>query len=251
MALHLPASYGLGKNPWDRFILLFSALIHDVKHTGVTNEQLEVENHVIYQKHKKRDSYQERYSFDCALEMLEEDFSELYEEIAFGCPNLRSTVRKVVLSTNMESVHSIRNMSEKFEQVIEKPCVDARVLRDQSEASLGIILAMAEVGHYSQGFDLFLGWNQRQFQEHLQGYRRGRADDPRDSWYYDQVMFFHDAVLAYLSSLKWEKSYQKLPILRPKQNETSNPGGRAEENGLLRACYQVRKWILETVWKSS
>ncbi|KAL3940805.1 MAG: hypothetical protein SGBAC_004721 [Bacillariaceae sp.] len=193
--------YELGKDPWDRFILLFAALIHNVDHNGLTNEQLKAANHIIFQKNKNRGCYQERQSFTSAFEVLEEDFPDLHEEISFGYPTFRSTLRKLVLSSNIESVQSIREVIEAT-KAIDGPTLDSRRSRQQNESSLVAILAMAEIGHYSQRFDLFLSWNHREFNEVMQAHRDGRAEDPRVGWYYEQTLFFEDAVVPLVSELK-------------------------------------------------
>ncbi|CAJ1949482.1 unnamed protein product [Cylindrotheca closterium] len=190
--------FALGKDPWDRFILLFAAVIHNVNHSGLKNEQLKASNHIIFQKHKNRGCYQERYSFSSAFELLEEEFPDLYEEISFGYPTFRSTLRKLVLSSNIESAQSVREIIKAI-RAVNEPSTDSRSSRG---ASLAAILAMAEIGHYSQRFDLFLSWNHREFQEVMQAYDDGRADDPRVGWYHEQTLFFDDAVVPLVSELE-------------------------------------------------
>lgn len=201
--------YALGKDPWDRFILLFASLIQNVNHVGFKNEQLRATNHIIFQKYKNRDRYQQRHSFSSAFDLLEEDFPDLYEEISFGCPTFRSTMRKLVLSSCIESVQSVREVVSAVQQVT-GPCRDAPSAREQNEAIMAAILAMAEIGHYCQRFDLFLSSNQREFQELMQSYKAGRSDDPRVGWYYEQTLFFDDAIVplaAEIESILPEASY--------------------------------------------
>jgi class 3 adenylate cyclase len=195
----------LSNDPWGHFVLLFAALIHSAKHTGVDNTQLEAENDLIcqIQMYRGKQSYQQRSSFDSAFEMLEEDFEELYEEIVYGCPNFRSIVKKLVVQfTGMESKEKIRSMLETFEKVTEMPSTSARVSKEQREARTGLVLAMATVGHYSQSYEMFLHWNQLDFQEHLKAHRAGRSEDPRDSWYYEQTMFFSDAIVPLVNHVE-------------------------------------------------
>jgi class 3 adenylate cyclase len=193
----------LSNDPWDHFVLLFAALIHSAEHTGVDNTQLEAENDLICQMYRGKKSYQQRSSFDSAFEMLEEDFEELYEEIVYGCPNFRSTVKKLVVQfTDVESEEKIRSMLETFEKVTDMPSTSARVSKEQHEARAGLVLAMATVGHYSQSYEMFLHWNQLDFQEHLEAHRAGRSEDPRDSWYYEQTMFFSDAIVPLVNHVE-------------------------------------------------
>mmetsp|Transcript_22486 Transcript_22486/g.55637 ORF Transcript_22486/g.55637 Transcript_22486/m.55637 type:complete len:1526 (-) Transcript_22486:168-4745(-) len=193
----------VSKDPWDHFMLLFAALIHGAQHTGVDNSQLEAENDVIFAMYRGKQAYQQRSSFDCAFETLEEDFEELHEEIVFGCPNFRACVKKLVVNfTDLESEEMLRSMVGNFEKIMAKPSDNERVLKEQREAKVGLVLAMSTVGHYAQSYDMFLKWNNLNFQEHLKAHRSGRSEDPRDSWYYEQNMFFSDAVMPLVNQME-------------------------------------------------
>jgi hypothetical protein len=147
-------------------------------------------------------SCQQRKSYSTAFELLEEGFGDLYEEIIFGCPNFRRTVRKVVLSADIESEDKLRTMLDKCDRLYAKPCTDQRLSRQQNEANIGLILAMATVGHYTQSYGMFLSWNRLQLEENLQAYRCGRSEDRGDSWYYEQNMFFKDAIVPLIRQVQ-------------------------------------------------
>lgn len=198
----LEDTLGLSPSPWDRFILLFAALVGHAKHTGVSNAQLETENHILYQIYKDDGSYQQRKSFDYAFRILEEDFQELNEEITFSFPTFRGSVRKVLLSADIDSKHKLKETMDAFVDITSQPCTDDRVSREQNVAKLGMILAMASVGHYCQSYERFLHSNGLQFQEQQQAFKAGRSDDPQDSWYYEQTMFFNDAILPLISHVE-------------------------------------------------
>eukprot|EP00980_Cylindrotheca_fusiformis_P025822 scaffold14688_cov129-Cylindrotheca_fusiformis.AAC.1 len=78
-------------DPWDQFVLLFAVLIHDMDHTGVPNSQLVAEGDRLVQQYKQKGAYQHRSSVDSAMEILEDDFGDLYDEIMFGCPRFRKS----------------------------------------------------------------------------------------------------------------------------------------------------------------
>ncbi|CAJ1947125.1 unnamed protein product [Cylindrotheca closterium] len=192
----------VSKDPWDHFMLLFAALIHGVQHTGIDNSRLEAENDVIVAIYRKKRAYQQRSSFDCAFERLDEDFEELCEEIIFGCPNFRASVKKLVVNfTDLENEEMLRAMVENFEKILAKTSKTQRALKEQREAKVGLVLAMSTIGHYAQSYDNFLKWNHLNFQEHLKAHRSGRSEDPRDSWYYEQNMFFSDALVPLVNQI--------------------------------------------------
>jgi hypothetical protein len=113
---------------------LFAALIHDVKNSGALNSRLEVENDLLYQRYSNKGSYQQRSSFDCALEILEEEFGDLYEESVFGFPTFRKSVKKLVLCTDMESEDKFRSTLSWFDTIIETTFVDEMFSPKQNEA---------------------------------------------------------------------------------------------------------------------
>lgn len=189
-------------DPWSRFILLFAALSHDAKHSGASNSRLEVENDLLFQQYANKGSYQQRNSFDCAFEILEEEHCDLYEEIMFGCPTFRTLSKKMVLCTDLESRANFRLTIDKFDALNEQSLGDDLLVRKQTEASSCILLAMAKVGHYTQSYDSFLHWNWLHFQEQLNAYRCGRSEDPRNEWFSEQEKTFNEIISPLISCVE-------------------------------------------------
>ncbi|CAJ1956415.1 unnamed protein product [Cylindrotheca closterium] len=187
----------VSSDPWDHFMLLFAALIHGVQHTGVDNSQLEAaKDDAVCAIYRGKQAYQQRISFDCAFEKFEDDFEELCEEIVFGCPNFRASVKKLVVNfTDLESGESISSMAGNFEEITAKTPYTQRVLKKQREAKVGLVLAMSTIGHYAQSYVTFLKWNDLNFREHLKAHHSGRSEDPRTSWYFEQHTFLSDALV--------------------------------------------------------
>ena len=105
-------------NPWNRFILVFSSLVHGVQHHGVSNEQLEKEDHPTYQIHGKgRKSCQERQAVHHALGILADEFPELYDEIMLACPfNFQHLTRKLIFATDHECQDTLKKRSDFFKR---------------------------------------------------------------------------------------------------------------------------------------
>lgn len=183
-------------DPWDRFVLVFSALIHNLNHTGVSNSQLEEEGHALVDQYKMRGAYQQRSSMDSALELLEDDFEELYEEIFFGCPTFRKSVKKLmILDSDMEFDRNIPALVSNLAQDIEQSVGDGRLARKRSEGCAGLVFVLATVGHYCQSYDLFLRCNELQLRAELEAYHFARDTDPRDGWHDKQSLVFDEIIL--------------------------------------------------------
>ncbi|KAL3941949.1 MAG: hypothetical protein SGBAC_003777 [Bacillariaceae sp.] len=189
-------------DPWDRFALLLCIVIHGIGHEGVSNGQLEAEKHLYFQLNQGKGSYQQRYAFNTAVELLEEEFAELYEEIIFGCPSFRGSLRKLMLATDIETEKKLLAIVQEYDAINEKKSMDARGVKEMNEAKLCLMVCTALVGHYTQSYDIFIQRNRLQFEEILRAYRDGRAEDPRDSWFYEQNMYFNDAVLPLISRMQ-------------------------------------------------
>jgi len=193
--------YALGTNPWDHFVLLFSAFICQVKHTGSTNAILENEQHVVAQMYEGLHSCQQRRSVDFTFTLLEERFEDLYEEITFGCPNFRSLVRKAVLSTDLELESTVHSMLKNCERLNSIVSMDEREARQCNEANIGLILAMATVGVYSQSLDRFLNHLLGQYDQGMKSCDDCHVANFGDSWYYEQGFFMKDVVLPLIQEV--------------------------------------------------
>jgi hypothetical protein len=65
-----------------------------------------------------------------------------------------------------------------------------------------MILTMADIGHYTQDYQLLLQWSQASCQEKLQAHLSERANDPREGRYILQIEFFGDVVLPLIDQIE-------------------------------------------------
>jgi len=180
-------------NPFTRFITVFAALIHDVKHLGCPNAQLQKENHplnVVY----SQGSYQERQSIQVALAVFLEEFSVLSTAVLKLCPDFLHFVTAAVLATDVSNKETQTKIQERFERVIIVKDEDV-IEFDKTQACIEQMLLLADVGHCTQGYDNFLIWNQAFFFECLQNHYQGNADDPRPGWHTGQIGFLEFYIL--------------------------------------------------------
>ena len=201
-ATHLVNEYNKAKeqlstphdsNPFTRFITVFAALIHDVKHLGCPNAQLKKENHplnVVY----SQGSYQERQSIQVALALFLEEFPDLSTTVLKLCPDFLHLVTAAVLATDVANKKTQTQIQERFERVIIDKDEDVTEF-DKTRACIEQMLLLADVGHCTQGYDNFLIWNQAFFYECLQNHTQGHADDPRPGWHAGQVGFLEFYIL--------------------------------------------------------
>lgn len=90
-----PPAFGLRKDPIAQFALLFSGLIHDVQHHGVTNRQLCIEEHELSLIYNDQ-SVQEKNSLKIAFyELIKPNYNSL-RTVLFGYSSYSSTMNNSV-----------------------------------------------------------------------------------------------------------------------------------------------------------
>jgi hypothetical protein len=186
----------LDSHPFVRFIAVFAALIHDVKHLGVPNAQLKEEGHPLSEVYYQG-SYQERQSIQVGLGIFMEEFTELSTTVLKLCPEFIHLVTSAILATDISSKETQRKVQERFDRVIIATDKDYAVTElDKTQSVVEQITLLADVGHCSQGYDNFLNWNAALFNECLQHYQVGRGSDPRQGgWHQGQIGFIEGYVI--------------------------------------------------------
>ena len=105
-------TYGITSDPLTQFACAFSALIHDVDHTGVPNTQVAKENPELALKYKGS-SVAEQNSVDLAWGLLMEDnFLELRGAICSGNTGNMTRFRQLVVNGVMSTDIMDRELKE-------------------------------------------------------------------------------------------------------------------------------------------
>eukprot|EP00980_Cylindrotheca_fusiformis_P005869 scaffold1231_cov107-Cylindrotheca_fusiformis.AAC.17 len=206
-------SYGITSDPLTQFAVVFSAIIHDVDHPGVTNAQLVKENTRWAQIYKK--SVAEQKSVDIAWDMLMSDeFAALRACIYQTEEDLRR-FRQLVVNTVMAT-----DIVDKELQALRKArwetafsninlqaesLNDNRVESEDRKATIVIehLIQASDVSHTMQHWHIYKKWNERFFMECYGAYKEGRADsDPSKNWYKGEIGFFDFYVIPLARKLQ-------------------------------------------------
>ena len=203
------STYGISSDPLLQFVIVFSALVHDVDHTGVPNERLVQENDPIALKYKNK-SVAERHSVALALEVLKEpQFSKL-QACIYPTRDHYRRFRKLLINAVMATDISDKELklnrqlrwTEAFSYDVDQM---EELVVDDPKATIVVehIIQASDVAHTMQHWHIFCKWNARLYNEMYDTFMDGRADtDPGLNWYESELGFFDFYIIPLAKKLK-------------------------------------------------
>jgi class 3 adenylate cyclase len=205
-------TYGITSDPLTQFAVVFSALIHDVDHTGVPNSTLVNEKAAIAALYNSK-SVAEQNSVDIAWGILmDSEYDELRASIysdATGLEHFRQLVVNSVMATDImdKEANSIR--SAKWDKAFKDAEDDDASITEldtiNRKATIVIehLLQASDVSHTMQHWQVFIEWNEKLFHELYRAYKEGRSDkDPSEFWYEGEIGFFDFYIIPLAMKLK-------------------------------------------------
>jgi 3'5'-cyclic nucleotide phosphodiesterase len=230
-------TYGITSDPLTQFACVFSALIHDVDHSGVPNAQLISENEVLAEKYLSK-SVAEQNSIDLAWNLLMlKEYKDLLHTICSTKTefiHFRQLVVNTVLATDImdPELKDIRNVrwlkafADPEESLLVTPTyiqnnMSFRNLKfslegqskleestaDQVNRKATIVIEhmiqASDVSHTMQHWHIYRKWNERYFMECYDAYMNGRmTTDPSITWYEGELGFYDFYIIPLAKKLK-------------------------------------------------
>jgi class 3 adenylate cyclase len=205
-------TYGITSDPLTQFACVFSALIHDVDHTGVPNAQL-VKEKAKLSAHYKGKSVAEQNSVDLAWNLLmHDDYSNLRAAI-YNTEAEKKRFRQLVVNSVMatdimdKDLKMLRNA--RWEKAFSDTAVEAREesRKDAGDRKATIVIEhliqASDVAHTMQHWHVYRKWNARLFEELYKAYLEGRSDtDPSETWYQGEIGFYDFYIIPLAKKLK-------------------------------------------------
>jgi 3'5'-cyclic nucleotide phosphodiesterase len=198
-------TYGLSSDALMQFSIVFSALIHDVDHTGLTNQELMCSNAAMAKKYREK-SVAEQNSVDVGWNLLMQDrFTDLRTAI---CPNdhelkqFRVLLVDAILATDIadKELGALRKnrwneaFSTSNSDCNEQPSEDFKSVDRDRKATIVFehIIQASDVSHTMQHWHTYQKYNARLFEERYIAFRRGVAGNtpPWNGWYRGELSFF-------------------------------------------------------------
>jgi 3'5'-cyclic nucleotide phosphodiesterase len=186
-------------DPLTQLAVLFSALVHDVDHYGISNAQLVVENANMADMYNGK-SVAEQNSIDKAWNLLLQPRFDKLRECLFATDaelqQFRQLLVNMVLATDLfdPTLQNLRlaQWNKAFGDNVEKS-VDPNV---RATCILQLIIQASDVSHTMQHFTVYKKWNMCLLEEMYLAFSSGRsASDPTDGWYDGELRFFDNYVI--------------------------------------------------------
>jgi class 3 adenylate cyclase len=212
--------------------IVFSALIHDVDHTGLPNARLVADEAPVAIMYDSK-SVAEKNSIAIAWEFLmRPEFSELRACIG-DIERFHDLVTDAVMATDIADKDLKEERNSRWTTVFTEsesthpPVGNANQLK--ATIVLDHLMQAADVSHTMQHWHIYRKWNERLFQETWKAYKAGHADtNPVDTWYKGEMGFFDFYIIP----------------LAEKLNECGVFGVSSDEN-LMYARENRREWELK------
>jgi 3'5'-cyclic nucleotide phosphodiesterase len=202
-------AYGITSDPLTQFAIVFSALIHDVDHPGVSNAQLVKEDASIAKMYNNL-SVAEQNSITIAWKLLMQP----------KFVNLRHTImpteadsklfRKIIVNSVMATDLFDKDLKTLRENRWNKAFAEGVCLLSHEDdynrrATIVIehIIQASDVSHTMQHWQVYQTWNRKLFRELHQAYIDGRCEkDPVAGWYDGELWFFDNYIIPLAKKLK-------------------------------------------------
>jgi 3'5'-cyclic nucleotide phosphodiesterase len=184
-------------DPWTHFALAYSALIHDVDHSGVPNAQLIKEKAHVAVAYKNK-SVAEQNSLELSWNLLMEPcYRELREALFINSSELmhfRSLVVTATLATDIadkELAAMRKDRAADALAVLDAEPTSDDVASRKATFVLETLIQVADVSHLMMPFPFYKKWNYKLLRETHGAFVDGRAEkDPLESWYNGEFGFF-------------------------------------------------------------
>lgn len=203
------ATYGiLTSDPLTLFAIVFSGLIHDVDHRGVSNMQLSKEQPELAE-HYRQKCIAEQNSFDISWDLLMSESFDALRQAIFPAVNDLMRFRQVVVNTVLATDIFDKEMGDmrkaRWDRVFGTSDENLSDIAKNTRATIVLehIIQASDVSHTMQHWHVYTKWNRRLFEEMHLAFAQGRmAKDPATFWYEGELGFFDNYVIPLAKKLQ-------------------------------------------------
>lgn len=200
-------TYGVGSDPLTWFACVFSALIHDVDHSGVPNAQLVKEGSPVAELYRNK-SVAEQNSFDMAWDLLMESSYQNLRRTIYVTQEEYHRFRQLVVNGVMATDivdKDLKGLRNKRWDVAFDPLqgIGPHGIKLKATIIIEHLIQASDVAHTMQHWAIYRKWNEKFYRECYKAYKQGRAEnDPTDGWYKGELGFFDFYIIPLAKKLK-------------------------------------------------
>jgi hypothetical protein len=196
VAAHLhDFTHGITSDPMAVLAIIFSALIHDVDHSGVSNVQQMKEEPSLGKLYRGK-SHAEQNSLDVAWDLLMSNSFNKLRKYMFGTKaemmRFRQLIVNIVMATDIfdKQLNDLRK--SRWERAFTAADLPPDVVSNlRVTIVMEHIIQASDVSHTMQHWHVYQKWNQKLFSERYKAHKEGRMEaDPSAFWYRGEMGFF-------------------------------------------------------------
>ena len=180
------SSYGIASDPLTQFSVVLSALIHDIDHSGVPNDQLSKENSELAALYKEKSVAEQNSVVKAWKALMLPEFVQLRAAIFVTAAELRrfrQLLVNSVIATDIFDKELGRLRTDRWTKAFDKLAAqnDGSLIDLNRKATIVVehLIQASDVAHTMQHWHVYQKWNQRLFNEMLAAFRVGRSDKNR------------------------------------------------------------------------
>lgn len=200
-------THGIYSDPLTLFGIVFSALIHDVDHRGVSNVQLIKEEREMAEVYRGK-SVAEQNSLDISWGLLmSSQFKELRTCLFHNRDEMmrfRQVIVNTVLATDIFDSELNELRTKRWRMAFYESHPDTTFGNDlKATILIEHIIQASDVSHTMQHWHVYRKWNEHLFHETYLAYTEGRmASDPSTFWYEGELRFFDSYIIPLANKLR-------------------------------------------------
>jgi class 3 adenylate cyclase len=206
-------TYGITSDPLIQFACAFSALIHDVDHSGLPNAQLIKDNPDLAKIYKNK-SVAEQNSVDIAWDLLMKpaygDLRNCIYQTQEELERFRHLIVNAVMATDIADKEQAAFRKKRWEKAFRSDENSDGASESTQEAVnrkativIEHLIQASDVSHTMQHWHVYFKWNKRLFQEMYEAYLEGHAEnDPSENWYEGELGFYDFYIIPLAKKLK-------------------------------------------------
>jgi 3'5'-cyclic nucleotide phosphodiesterase len=201
---------GIISDPITHLAIIFSAIIHDIDHRGVSNNELSREQPGLATKYKHK-SVAEQNSIDIAWKLLMSDSFAVLRSCIFETADELLRFRQVVVNVVMATDIMDKDLNDLRKQRWEKafslkenqPTMGKETRNLQATIVIEHLMQASDVAHTMQHWHVYRKWNGKLYKEIYEAYRSGRVKThPEEFWYQGELSFFDNYIIPLTKKMK-------------------------------------------------